>query len=204
MGEISKYTFKRLFLLYLIDGFPKGCYGSTRLQKICFFATDKSDLKPFTFKHWHYGQYSFELPIILEQLISMRYVCAIPLQDEEGNNYVVMQKQLKQYFSEVIRKISSQAKNSIDNVIKEYAFKDWETLKREAYEYSNLSEERTFNTILLSENLDDNIEVISLSSNECEELELSLNAAFIACSLKIIEGIDSGKIKLESLRELRV
>ena len=204
MGKISKNTFKRIFLLYLISKFPKGCYGSSRLQKICFFASDQSDLKPFTFEHWHFGQYSFELPEILEQLISMNYVCAIPLESEGGNRYIALTKKLEQFYSDALIKISAKAKNAIDNSVKNHALKPWEDLKNFAYEYSGLNDKTKFNTILLKENLDDNIKLTELSDDDCEELELSLNPTFIACSLKIIEAVDSGQINLESFKEMNV
>jgi len=50
MGKLSRKTIQRLVMLYAIGRFPDGLSHQT-LQKILYFATRKSSIRPFTFRH---------------------------------------------------------------------------------------------------------------------------------------------------------
>ena len=68
-ATISKETFQSLVLLYLIGQFPEGIFSSFRLQKVLYFATRSAELKPFTFHHTQYGQYSRDAAALLTLML---------------------------------------------------------------------------------------------------------------------------------------
>ena len=68
-AKMSKETFQRFTLLYLIGRFPEGIFSSFRLQKVLYYATRDVDPKPFTFHHTRHGQYSYEAGVSLEVML---------------------------------------------------------------------------------------------------------------------------------------
>ena len=88
-AKMSKETFQRFTLLYLIGQFPDGIYSSFRLQKVLYYATRDVDPKPFTFKHTQYGQYSWEAAASLEELLESDLVQRGDLTREyKGNHWL--------------------------------------------------------------------------------------------------------------------
>ena len=79
MGTISSSTFRRLYVLYLLGHFKQGSFGAKRLQKVAYIAEREAKVRPFEYRRSLYGQYSESLDEVKEQLISMDYVDAVPL-----------------------------------------------------------------------------------------------------------------------------
>lgn len=178
MGTISKDTFKRLFLLYTIGRFKDGCYGLLRLNKVVYFASKQlSSLSPFQYKNYYHGQHSKDLDNINEQLLFMNYTKAIPLDSEQGNKYALTDKKNMDYYNIVISKIDPKMKKAINDAVNEYGYLSETELKKKAYcDEDFLKSDQ--NDVLMKEKLDKRIKV-GLSDDDCEDLELSLDPAFI-------------------------
>lgn len=83
-AKMSKETFQRFTLLYLIGQFPEGVFSSLRLQKVLYFATRAATPKPFTFHHTRFGQYSYEAGLQLTLLLESGLVERERLNGERG------------------------------------------------------------------------------------------------------------------------
>ena len=83
-AKMSKETFQRFTLLYLIGQFPEGIFSSFRLQKVLYYATRDVDPKPFTFHHTRHGQYSYEAGVQLTLMLESGLVKRERLNGERG------------------------------------------------------------------------------------------------------------------------
>jgi uncharacterized protein YwgA len=178
MGTISKDTFKRLFLLYTIGQFKKGVYGRLRLNKVIYFATKDARKIPFTFRYDHYGQHSKDLDDVNEQLLSMKYNTAIPLESGQGNRYALTSKDHMEFYGIALSCIDSHLKEKVDKVVQDLGYEPEVDLKKKAY-MDPLFLESEEGDVLLEENLKERIDV-DLPEDDCEDLELSLDPKFIS------------------------
>ena len=179
---ISKETFKKLFLLYIIGNFQTGVYGKLRLHKIVYMIERKIEIKPFEFRKYHYGQYSESLDEAQDQLLSMGYLIATPLKtkfpEQSGNLFELADKGMRTYYSLFIDKIDRNMKKMIREAIKRYGYLSEEDLLKAAYKFPEFAVAE-FSSVIFSEQLPDFLEVKGLTSDDIEELEISLNPRFI-------------------------
>jgi uncharacterized protein YwgA len=185
MGTISKDTFKRLFLLYTIGCFKDGVYGLLRLNKIVYFGLKDARLKPFGFKRDRYGQHSDDLDTINEQLLSMNYTKATPLESGQGNKYSLTDKKNTRFHSLALSRIDSKLRGKIDEAVKTYGY----LLENELIEKAHLDAEfleavKNDVNVLFDEQLPKRISV-DLSDDDCEDLELALDPDFISAMRRL-------------------
>lgn len=193
MGHISKDTFKKLIILYLISTFKDALYSNYRLQKVLYFCEKKLSKKPFTFKHTEYGQYSYDAKEITESLEKLGFVKSSNLDsDEEGKKWEVDNIKNIADYENAINNISKKLKRDIDNCIKNYGYLTQEELSKRAHKDEELNNIKLGGTIV-SENLPKYISV-DLSDEDCEDLELSLNERFITTFRKLVNSIENKKI----------
>ncbi len=218
-GTISADTFKRLFLLNLVDGFRDGSYGLMRLHKIAYIAErDPDGMKVFEFKRYLHGQYSETLDMIKDQLISMRYISVLPLEKAKtihlnlpdgkelalnvgGNLYTITDRSIMNFYRDALRRISTDLEKAIYRAIKEYGYLPEDELLRRCYEFPEFVETQFEDTIFESR-LPDQIRAIGLSQDDCEELELSLNPKFVSAMARIAEGMDRSRIDMDKVERL--
>lgn len=218
-STISADTFKRLFLLNLVDGFRAGSYGLMRLHKIAYIAQrDPQGMKVFEFKRYLHGQYSETLDMIKDQLISMRYITALPLEKAKtihlnlpdgkelalnvgGNLYTVTDRTIMNFYRDALRRISTDLDKAIYRAIREYGYLAEDELLRRCYEFPEFVETQ-FEHIIFESKLPDQIKVAGLSQDDCEELELSFNPKFISAMAKIAEGMDQSRLDLDKVERL--
>lgn len=196
MGVISKDTFKRLFLLYLINEFKDGAYGKLRLSKIAYFIARKFDLKIFEYKWYHYGQFSENLSDILEQLISMGYITSLPLDTEKGNKYTVRSE--IQDYSSIISTIPGLIEKTKE-IVGTWGYASEEKIINEAYGFDEVKGLKC-NDMIFYENLPDEIELKNLDEEICEELDLAFNPRFIASMEKINKGIEASDFDISKVK----
>ncbi len=199
MGIISKATLQRLFLLGVLEQFKNGIYGAKRLQKVIYFIEKNTGIQPFGYKKYLHGQYSEELEEIKEQLMSMCYISAIPLDKGQGNKYSLTNKASR--FDTILESIFPGSKQKIKSMIKEIGYLSEEDLVELAYQNSNLKKVAFDKTIIKSD-LPEKLTIKNLSDEECENIELTLNPNFIHFSTKIKEALDSGKLDIDKVEKI--
>ena len=73
-------VFRRIYLYTIIEKFENGVYGAIRLQKVAYVSErDNSNIKSFTYKKHYFGEFSDQLEDTKEQLISLGFIKAVPL-----------------------------------------------------------------------------------------------------------------------------
>lgn len=179
MRTISKDTFKRLFLLYTIGRFKDGVYGLVRLNKVVYFGLKDARLKPFGFKRDRYGQHSDDLDTINEQLLSMNYTKATPLESGQGNKYSLTNKKDISFHSLALSHIDTKLRGKIDEAVKTYGYLPEKELLEKAHSDAEFLEAvKNDVNVLFDEKLPKRI-AINLSEDDCEDLELSFDPNFI-------------------------
>jgi len=196
MGAITKDTFKRLFLLYLINEFKHGVYGKLRLEKITYFIEREVDIKPFEYKWYHYGQYSEGLSDILEQLISLGFVSSLPLDSEKGNKYKV--KGEIQDHSSVISIVPGLVKKT-KQIVELWGYASTQKIVKQAHSFPEVKGLEC-NDKIFDENLSDKIELKNFDEDACEDLNLSFDPKFIASMEKINKGIEESDFDVSKVK----
>jgi hypothetical protein len=179
---ISKETFKKLFLLYTTSLFHDGVYGKKRLHKIVYIIERDFYLKPFEFKKYFYGQYSDTMDDIQDQLLSMGYMTAYPLEttspEHSGNKFELADKDLGQYYSTFMEKINSSLTKKIIDTINEFGYLKEEELVEKAYSFPEFIHAKP-EEVIFKEELPERMQVKDLSEEDIEELEISFNPRFV-------------------------
>jgi len=212
-GSISSDTFRRIYLLNIINGFRRGVFGLKRLHKVAYISERESkETRLFEFKKYHHGQYSETLDMIKDQLISLDLVKAIPLSsaqvirftlpDEKtidittgGNTYVVTDRDIMDFYHDAFTRISPGLMEAVHRTIQEYGYLPEEELIKRCYDFQEFVETE-FDEMIFEANLPDRVNTPNLSLDECEELELSLNPKFNSAIAKIIESMEKSRIEL--------
>lgn len=215
-GTISADAFRRICLLNIIDDFRLGAYGLKRLHKVAYIAErDLQQMKPFEFKRYIHGQYSETLDVVKDQLISLGYIAAIPLDTTEtvhfklpdgkvvdlttgGNRYVITDGTLMDFYQDALARVSRVLLDAIRKAIHEYGYLREDELLRRCYDFPEFV--RTgFEDIIFDSDLPDQIEIAGLSQDDCDELELSLNPKFIPAMAKIIKATEQSSINVDRI-----
>lgn len=216
MGRISADTLRRLYLLNVIATFPRGSYGLLRLQKVAYIAQrGGKQPKPFKYKKYHLGQYSEELDAVKDQLCSMGYVAALPLDTATslklklsdgsvvelwtgGNRLVIADSEIMNLYRFALAQVYPSLPESIGSAVEEYGLLKEAELIAKCYAFPEV--QRTeFDKVIVESDLPAWIEAKELSEDDCEELELSLNPNFVCAMGKIVEGMERSAIRLDRI-----
>ena len=203
MGTISKETYQRIFTLYLVSVFRDGVYGLTRLQKTTYQATKELQKNPFTFIRYQHGQFSRDLSNIYEQLLSLGYLTAVPLDTKPQNegNHITLSPLFKQADLKTALKriIGATAAKHVNAAIRTVGLLPHEAMLERMY--SELSDRgiEMFD-IITKENLPEMVDIVNLNDDECENLELVFNPKFVQAMRRITETcaefkLDTSKMK---------
>jgi hypothetical protein len=192
MGQISRETFKKLTLLYLIGRFSKdGAYTSYRVQKVLYFATKNTEHHPFLFRHTVKGQYSRDAREKLDSLVAIGLIqmTGLPEKEDSGAKWKVNPDVVKMGLLDVFGKIAPSLSSSLDESIDKYGYLKTEQIYKAAHE-DQLLIETPFGQLLFDENLPEKLEV-DLSEDQCEALELLLNEQFIRSMNHIMDAVEN-------------
>src|SRR3989338_7093536 len=74
MIYISKDTFKKIFLLYMLTQVEKGIYGEYHFLKFIFLLERQSPIRPFTFKLYFEGSYSEDMIRTKDLLLQTHWI----------------------------------------------------------------------------------------------------------------------------------
>jgi len=176
-------TYRRLWLLYLIERFHDACYGAVRLQKVAFFSEVGEQQRPFPFRKAPFGPYSEELRETLEQLLSMQLVEAESM-GEEGNRYRARICQGTDCpYGRWLESISPSAKVAIDRACSRYGYRKQQDILDAGHQVEGFADAQAFETILDTD-MGSRVRV-SLDEDECEDLAISLSPKFA----RLIQGL---------------
>ncbi len=203
MGCISKDTFRRLVVLYLIGKFYKhAVYGRLRLQKVLYFGEEGSELAPFTFKHTSEGQYSYQVWDVARELTRIGYLKSFLLSEDNarGERLQLHDATTQKDYNAALTALSPDLKNRIDKSIDTYGYLRTEDLVRIAHEDPRLRQV-PLGEILIEENLPDMVEG-SLSPEDCDDLELALNLKFIGSVRKVVDAARQGDFDPDKVKRV--
>ncbi len=203
MGCISKDTFKRLVVLYLIGKFnDHAVYGRTRFQKVLYFGQKDSDLIPFTFKRTWRGQYSDQVWSVARELTSIGYLKSILLSEDNawGEGWQLRDANLHEDYAAALKALTPDLKRTIDSSIEMYGYLRHEELIQIAHEDPMLKEV-PLGEILVEENLPDIVEG-SLSADDCDDLEVALNLKFMESVRKVVDAARRGDFDPDKVKRV--
>ncbi len=192
MGCISKEAFRRLVVLYCIGKFQKHrVLGAMRLQKVLYYGEDDSNIVPFTFKHTSEGQFSDQVRDTVGELTAMGYLKRLTLSEEgRGKGWELADASTVEDYSQALRAFSLDLQNDIDKSIVDYGYLEHPDLRRIAHDDPRLKEV-PLGEVLIEENMPDIVES-SLSTEDCEDIELSLNPKFIRSVRRVVGAKNCG------------
>lgn len=204
-NAMNKESFKKLFLLYVVSRFKKGVYGKKRLHKIVYIAERELDIRPFEFKKYHFGQYSDSMDEVLEQLLSMGYLVATPLEtksaDHFGNKFELADTDLGGYYSLFIEKIHPRLAKIVDKILNDYGYLPESELLEKVYQFPEFARARG-EDIIFDEQLPDCLEVKDLGDEDIEELEISLNPKFINLLKRMDKAFEQGDFDPQKVKRV--
>ncbi len=202
---LPKDTFKRLFLLYVIDRFKKGVYGKKRLHKIVYAIIRDENLKPFEFKKHYHGQYSENLDEIQDQLLATGHISATPLKtkqvDREGNKFELVDKNLSVYLATFMEKIEPKIRRKVDRIIDKHGYLPEKKLVELAYSFPEFAHVALGDTIF-EEKLPDYLPIKDLSEDDLEELEIGLNPLFVIALRRLDEASRRGDFDPKKVKKV--
>lgn len=215
---LSADTFRRVYLLSLIGSFGHGVYGLKRLQKIAYISERENGIvKPFNFIRHHFGQYSDDLDQIKDQLISLGYVDASPLDTARklktglgedsvemrlgGNKYSLTDRKNLGLWKKALSLAYPGLSASLDRAVSEYGYRKEDDLVGRCYEFAEFKTKSNGETIVKSD-LPDLIEVPGLTEDECEELELAFSPALVKGMGKIVDGLEKATVDWKRVKKV--
>ena len=173
-ATISKETFQSLVLLYLIGQFPEGIFSSFRLQKVLYFATRSAKLKPFTFHHTQYGQYSRDAAALLTLMLESDILKRQELNQAIGGvrwqvGDAIALTDIERFAQEGFASLANLLRQSVQ----EYGFLKQTELDQQAHE-DPLLQERGLGKVLLEENLPDRVP-LAVNEDFAEDMDIVLS-----------------------------
>lgn len=202
MGLVPKETIERLFVLQIIERFQRGVYGELRLHKVAYFAVKEVDQKPLTFIALDHGEYSPGIPPILEQLASMGYISAYPLDTgDHGNQYHPTQRAMFGYHSMMLGRFSRNLVKATEVSINEYGYLPEPKLV-ELAKADPLYLAASYGRPIFSSNLTDMVEIPGINDDDADELALSLDPRFISAAKLVVRGLEETEIDFDKVRKV--
>lgn len=196
--KISEGTFRRLFLVSTISGFPRGCMGSLRLQKVVYTASHECEARPFTYLHYHHGQFSRDLSICVGELKALGLV----EETREGGDatcFRLVQSPEIDSFTSAGKRLIPHCEEAVKRAVRTVGMLKEPDLYRQAHEDPAL--ERTqFGEVILESNLGSVDLLIDLPSEDAEDLELALSPRFVAAVRSLDRTLSSGALDLSRVQ----
>lgn len=201
-AKMSKATFQRFTLLYLIGQFPKGVFSGFRLQKALYYATRDTEPKPFTFRHTEHGQYSCDAAAALEVMLEGELLRRKELAGgRPGARWLpgdmLDQEAVAQAYEQAFPPLAAAIRASVS----EYGYLRQPELDERVHADPMLAEIPR-GEILHAETADDAVETL-LSEDECEDFELTLAPRLLSILKRFVEvakttDFDSSKVRVDN------
>ena len=131
MGSIKKDTYQKLVLLYLVGNFKDGIYSSYRFQKVLYFGTKETDIRPFSFVHTEYGQYSYRAREVLDSLEELGLInrTGLPIKKDDGARWVIAHEERKELYNHLFQQISNGLAVNLNEIVDKCGYLSSEQLK---------------------------------------------------------------------------
>ena len=216
MGTISATTFRRLYLLYLLAQFRQGSFGAKRLQKVTYIAERESKIRPFEYRRNLFGQYSEALEDVKEQLMSMDYVDAVPLDTarivtltladesfelvEGGNRIYVTDKGNIAAYGRALQAVDRDIPPRIRAAVGDYGYRSEAELIEICYSFAEF-QGKPMGALILGATLPDEMQV-DLPDEECDDLELSMNPQFVVAMSRLSAALQETSIDWEKVKQV--
>lgn len=204
MGEISRDTYKRIYLLAIVNAFPDGIYGRMRMQKTVYESLKNSETKVFSYFCYDFGQFSTELCDTQDQLLSMNFLSAQPIaskHNKQGNRINYGHLINKDKIKGLIDKVLGDAViGGINEAVKKVGFLTEEVLLQKMHEELDQAGIRKYD-LLFNENLSEEIE-IDLDDSICEGIELMFNPEFASAMRNIDNAISNVKFDFSKVKRV--
>ena len=189
-AKMSKETFQRFTLLYLIGQFPEGIYSSFRLQKVLYYATRDVDPKPFTFHHTRFGQYSYDAGVQLTLMLESGIIQCQKLGGEHLGAHWRLDNLLDyRSINRAYKEAFSQLAQVIRASVIEYGFMKQRALDDRAHADPILKEVPR-NKVLHKETAVEAIR-FPLSEDQSEDIELALAPRLLATLARFAEVMEN-------------
>jgi hypothetical protein len=216
LGSISKAAFRRIYVLYLLGQFPAGSYGAKRLQKLAYLPERHAKVRPFSFVRHHFGQFSEELDDTKDQLITMGYVAALPLDTarvttltigdnkyelmEGGNRFFLRGTDNLAAVGRALRAADPTLPGLIQNAVQTYGFKREQEIIDYCYGLPEF-QDKALGELVLGANVEERIQ-LDLSDDECDDLELSMTPQFVVAMADIAKAMESSTLDFEKVKQV--
>ena len=201
---ISSTTFRSIYLLAIIGLYKSGVYGLKRLQKVTYLSELDSQIKPFTFKRHHFGQYSEELADINNQLILIGYIKPMLLNGSQCCVYSLSEGSDLSNYIDILAKINPLMVERIRETIDEFGYLPEDDLVDWCYSLPGFKDKESGEIVLKTNMKDNDIEIPELNEERCESLNLAFSEAFVKDMLRLVEGLENTKIDLDKVRTVEV
>lgn len=218
MSSISADTLRRIYLLYLVGQFSQGSFGLLRLHKVTYVSEREGKVRPFEYIRWYHGQYSPQLEDIKDQLESMGYLGAEPLDTAltilfeppgggkeftvnlGGNRLFLRDRRFVAQYAKVLASISPELPAAIQSAVRDYGYlKERELLER-CYAFPEFQEVEEGDVVLES-TLKGRVDV-DLSDDECDDLEIAMNPKFINAMTRLTDLLGERDIPWDRIRKV--
>jgi len=207
MGTLSRKTLERLTLLAAIAEYPDGCYGRERLQKVVYFGSKDARTKPFTFKYWNHGQYSWDIADRAIELATLGLIIATPLEttdgEREGDKLSFIESDYRVKFQLLMEQVAPDLSGKLREAVLGIGMMKHDPLEDFAHEDPALQDKER-GDIILESNLEERTSIPALTDEECEDIELCLNPALVSAARRIVRAVQSRKIDLTKVRSVTV
>lgn len=203
-ARMSKGTFQRFTLFYLIGQFPDGVRSSFRLQKVLYYATRDVEPKPFTFHHTQYGQYSCDAAISLEVMLEGSIIQRKELAGErKGAHWLPGEMLDSQGVAQAYEQAFPQLAEAIRDSVEEYGYLKQNELDTRVHADPILAEVPP-GEVLHSEAPDDTVATL-LSEDHSEDFELALAPRLLSILerfARVVEETDFDDSKVQTINSL--
>jgi uncharacterized protein YwgA len=211
-------VFRRIYLFTIIGKFDNGVYGAKRLQKVTYISERSAESpRPFTYKKYHYGQFSDQVQNTKEQLISLGFVKTVPLDtsrnlkiniadtdwefQDGGNRYVACDKDNLLLYESIASKSYPKLMELTNQVINNYGYLKEPDLISRCYDFEEFKNKND-GEVIYETNLPEWVQVPGLSNDDCEDLILSFTPSFIDFARKITDGLERTTIDWENIEKV--
>lgn len=196
MSKLSKETYKKLVLVYLISTFEKGIYGNYKFQKTLYYGLRDTKNKPFLYEHTDSGMFSQDAWNFIDSIHAAGIIFDVN-NNPQSRHWRITDNYSVNELRDVFEKSDPELAQSLRKSVKDYGKLNWRKLKV-IVENDPILDEIPEGDVIFDSNLPELVE-IDLTEDDSEDLELALNPYFIKAMTALVNNIESGELILGNL-----
>lgn len=203
MGTISKEAFQRLYLLTLTASMRKGIFGRFRMQKLTYLAEKEAGRRPFRFRRDQAGPFSKDIANRRRELVESGFLIEKEMPDrEEGWNYYLGQYLDSTKIKRLMGQVDAEALRQITESVEEHGYKSTKELRETIYAIIPKLRSVIFNKTVLTDQIEDEIELEGFDEEDIEDLQLLLTPGLVSNMRRLAELDRSTELDLSGIAEL--